>query len=342
MSDSTRPKILIVDDEPANLKIMKRYLETNFDLFYARSGVDALSLSISDTPDIILMDVVMPEMDGLEACRRLKADPRTENVPVIFVTAMDEITNEAQGFSAGGVDYITKPVSAPILSARVKTHLSLYDLNRSLEEKVKIQTAEINETRQEIIRQLGRAAEYRDNETGHHVMRISHYSRLLAQKFGLDTGTCELIFQASPMHDIGKIGIPDRILLKPGKLTESEWKVMKKHPVIGAEIIGHHPSKLLQYARVMALTHHEKWNGTGYPEQLAGEDIPLLGRIIAIADVYDALITERVYKAAWPVEKAVRYLKNQSGKHFDPQLIPCFLDILPQIRKIKNEYPEPV
>ena len=341
MTNKTRPKILIVDDEPINLKIMKKHLEKEYELSYAKNGADALSISFSNTPDLILMDVVMPEMNGLDVCRRLKADPRTEKIPVIFVTAMDETANEAQGFQAGGVDYITKPVSYPILSARVQTHLSLYDQNRALEEKVKIQTAEINDTRLEIIQRLGRAAEYRDNETGHHILRISNYCRVLAEKFGLDSDTCELIFQASPMHDIGKIGIPDNILLKPGKLDKSEWETMKQHTVIGARIIGRHSSRLLQYARIIALSHHEKWNGTGYPNKLAGEDIPLLGRIVAIADVYDALISERVYKDAWPVEKAVRYMEKASGKHFDPQLVVCFMEMLPRIKEIKNRYPEP-
>ncbi|MCG8619655.1 MAG: HD domain-containing protein, partial [Desulfobacterales bacterium] len=201
---------------------------------------------------------------------------------------------------------------------------------------------EIFQTRLEIIQRLGRAAEYKDNETGHHIMRISHYCRILAREYGLDRDTCELIFQASPMHDIGKIGIPDHILLKPGKLNEEEWKIMKSHAEIGARIIGRHASRLLQYARIIALSHHEKWDGTGYPKGLAGEDIPLLGRIVAIADVYDALITERVYKKAWPVDKAVNYIRDNAGVFFDPRLVDCFMTRLSDIRQIKTRYPEPV
>ncbi len=335
------PRILIVDDEATNLRIMKKLLANTFTLFYAKTGEDALTIAFKEKPHLILLDIVMPGMDGLEACRRLKADPRTEKTPVIFVTARNEIDDETHGFAAGGVDYITKPVSRAILSARINTHLALYDQNRSLEEKVKLQTAEINSTRLEIIQRLGRAAEYKDNETGHHIMRISHYCRLLAEKYGLDQDTCELIFQASPMHDIGKIGIPDHILLKPGKLSPAEWKVMQSHTEIGAEIIGHHASRLLQYARIIALSHHEKWDGTGYPKALSGEDIPLLGRIVAISDVYDALITERVYKKAWPVKKAVAYIQEQAGAHFDPRLVDCFMAQLSEIKQIKSQYPEP-
>lgn len=336
------PKLLIVDDEAVNLKIMKRLLEKQFSLFYAKSGTDAVSIANQEGPDLILLDIVMPEMNGIEVCRILKKDPRTAKIPVIFVTSMNDSEDEALGFSVGGVDYITKPISPPILFARIQTHLALYDQNRALEGKVREQTAEINHTRLEIIQRLGRAAEYKDNETGFHVMRMSNYCKILAKSFGLDTETCELILQASPMHDIGKIGIPDHILLKPGKLDKEEWTIMKKHPEIGANIIGSHSSRLLQYAHIIALTHHEKWDGTGYPQGLSGEGIPILGRIVAIADVFDALITERPYKKAWPIQKAVDLIEEQAGKHFDPQIVMCFLDRLPQIMAVEKQFREPV
>jgi putative two-component system response regulator len=342
MNTDTRPRILVVDDEAQNLKVMKKFLSEHFSLFFSKSGPGALAIARENPPDLILLDIVMPEMNGLEVCAHLKSDPRTEKIPVIFVTARNDIDDEAHGFAAGGVDYITKPVNPAILSARIRTHLALYDQNRSLEDKVKEQTGEIFQTRLEIIQRLGRAAEYKDNETGHHIMRISHYCRILAREYGLDRDTSELIFQASPMHDIGKIGIPDHILLKPGRLNEEEWKIMKSHAEIGARIIGRHASRLLQYARIIALSHHEKWDGTGYPKGLAGEDIPLLGRVVAIADVYDALITERVYKKAWPVDKAVNYIRDNAGVFFDPQLVDCFMTRLSDIRQIKTRYPEPV
>jgi putative two-component system response regulator len=210
--------------------------------------------------------------------------------------------------------------------ARVENHLSL------------VRAAEVETTRLEIIRRLGRAAEYRDNETGLHVIRMSHYSRLLGEKAGLNSRASDLLLNAAPMHDIGKIGIPDRILLKPSPLDAGEWKTMQEHPQIGAKIIGRDSSELLQLAQTIALTHHEKWDGSGYPEGLAGEKIPLAGRIIAIADVFDALTTKRPYKNAWPVEEAIDHLKVQSGKHFDPQLLPLFLDRIDDVLKVKNQW----
>ena len=342
MTDTiAKQTVLAVDDAPENIDVLRAILAADYKVKVATGGEKALKIAFSDDPpDLILLDVMMPGMDGYEVCTQLKADPRTKNIPVIFVTARGEVEDEAHGFELGAVDYITKPVSPPIVKARVQAQLALYDQNRSLEIKVQERTAELNETRQEIIKRLGRAAEFKDNETGMHVIRMSHYSRIIAKAIGMDDEQADLLLNASPMHDIGKIGIPDNVLLKPGKLDDDEWNLMRQHPEFGANIIGEHDSGLLKMSLIVARTHHEKWNGKGYPNGLAGEDIPLVGRIIAVADVFDALTTERPYKDAWPVEKAVSLIKEESGEHFDPALVKAFLDSLPEILAIKEKYAE--
>jgi len=332
--------ILVVDDAPENIDVLSGILSGIYKTKAAISGEKALKIAFANAPDLILLDVMMPGMDGLEVIRKLKEDPRTKNVPVIFVTARGEVADEALGFELGAVDYITKPVSPPIVLARVQAQLALYDQNRALESKVQQRTAELNETRQEIIKRLGRAAEFKDNETGMHVIRMSHYSRIIAKAIGMDDEEADLLLNASPMHDIGKIGIPDNVLLKPGKLDDDEWNLMRQHPEFGANIIGEHDSGLLKMALIVARTHHEKWNGKGYPNGLAGEEIPLVGRIVAVADVFDALTTERPYKDAWPVEKAVNLIKEEAGEHFDPALVQAFVDSLPEILAIKEKYAE--
>jgi putative two-component system response regulator len=281
---------------------------------------------------------MMPDVDGHEVCKQLKSDPVTSKIPIIFVTAKNDIRDEQAGFELGAVDYITKPVSPPLVKARVKTHLSLNDQMKHLEKLVQQRTKELNDTRFEIIRRLGRAAEFKDNETGMHVIRMSWFSRFLAEKCGKDEDWCELLFNAAPMHDIGKIGIPDAILLKPGRLNEEEMAIMKKHAEYGAEIIGEHPSPLLQLAKEVAICHHEKWNGKSYPNGLSGEDIPLSARIIAIADVFDALTSERPYKKAWTEEDAIALLEDGAGEHFDPNLVPLFIQCLPRVREIQRQY----
>lgn len=332
--------ILVVDDVETNVDILVAILSDDYDISVALDGPSALEYVAEETPDLILLDIMMPGIDGYEVCRQLKANISTRNIPVIFVTAMGEVEDEAKGFELGAVDYITKPVSPPIVRARVRTHLALYDQNRELERKVRQRTAELYATRQEIIRRLGRAAEFKDNETGLHVVRMSYYAKLIAQAAGFSAEHAELLLNAAPMHDIGKIGIPDKILRKPGKLDAEEWEVMQRHTTMGAEILGAQPSELLQMAKMIALTHHEKWNGKGYPEGLAGEVIPIESRIVAIADVFDALTNERPYKKAWSVEDAVALIKRESGEHFDPMLVDAFLKALPGILEIKDQYAE--
>ncbi len=331
--------ILVVDDTPENIDVLSGILKQHYRIKAALNGHIALKIAReTPKPDLILLDVMMPEIDGYEVCRRLKNSPETSKIPVIFITAKCGVEDEELGFSLGACDYITKPISPPIVSARVKTHLSLYDQSRHLEKLVQVRTAELSNTRREIIRRLGRAAEYKDNETGMHVIRMSLYTRLLAKKVSDDDEWCELLYNAAPMHDVGKIGVPDHILLKPGPLDTHEWHIMRQHPGFGAEIIGDHASPLLQLAREVALCHHEKWDGSGYPRGLMKEAIPLSARIIAIADVFDALTSTRPYKEAWPTEQAVSYIREQSGQHFDPSLVPLFLDSLSDIEIIRQQY----
>jgi putative two-component system response regulator len=342
MSDSKeKPTILVVDDTPDNIDVLSGVLRSKYKVKAALNGEKAIRIANKEPqPSMILLDIMMPGMDGYEVCQKLKETPSTAKIPVIFITAKSEDKDEKKGLDLGAVDYITKPINPSIVLARVHTHLALYDQNLVLEDKVKQRTEELNDTRLKIIHRLGRAAEFKDNETGLHVIRMSHYSRLIAEALEHNDEWSELIFNAAPMHDIGKIGIPDHILLKPGKLDDKEWDIMREHPQIGADIIGEHNSDILQMSRVIALTHHEKWDGSGYPAKLKGEEIPLAGRIIAIADVFDALTTERPYKKAWSVKDAVDLIEKNSGSHFDPNLVSLFREVLPSILDIKDLYGE--
>jgi len=323
-----RPALLLVDDEPANLHVLKHILQDDYRLLFARDGQRALELAAAERPQLILLDVMMPGMTGHEVCAQLKSDPHTSDIPVIFVTALSSVEDEIRGFELGAVDYISKPVSAPIVKARVRTHLSL------------VRAEVLRQTRLNIVQALGMAAEYKDNETGLHVIRMSHFSRIIALEAGFSPDEAEELLHAAPMHDVGKIGIPDAILQKPGKLDENEWLIMQKHPEIGAQIIGEHNASMLQMARRIALGHHEKWDGSGYPAGLAGDDIPIEARIVAIADVFDALTSVRPYKKAWTVEDAVALIREQSGRHFDPQLVECFIRRLDEINQICERWAE--
>jgi len=318
--------ILVVDDEPTNLRVLKKMLEADYLLTFARSGEEALRIVKRDIPDLILLDVMMPNMNGIDVCKHLKADTSSKQVPVIFVTALNDEVDEAKGFEAGAVDYITKPVSPAIVKARVKTHLSL------------VQADDLRRTRLQVIQRLGRASEYKDNETGGHVMRMSHYSKVIALAYGMSESDADDLLHAAPMHDIGKIGIPDSIMLKPGKLSDEEFAIMKTHPEIGAEILGESDSALIALAKLVSLTHHEKYDGSGYPNGLKGEEIPIEGRIVAIADVFDALTSVRPYKDAWSIEKATAFIVSQSGLHFDPELVEVFLRSIDSILEIKQRW----
>ena len=321
-----RPCLLLVDDEATNLQVLRHILQDDYRLLFAKDGDKALELANRERPELILLDVMMPGMTGFEVCQRLKAEQATGAIPVIFVTALADVPDEAKGFEVGAVDYITKPVSPPIVRARVRTHLSL------------VRVEELRETRLQIVQRLGKASEYKDNETGLHVIRMSHYAHLLARAAGYSEKAADDLLNAAPMHDVGKIGIPDAILQKPGRLDEREWQVMRQHPEIGAGIIGEHDSDLLRLARSIALTHHERWDGTGYPNGLRGEEIPVEGRIVAIADVFDALTSVRPYKPAWSIDDAVELLRREKGGQFDPQLVELFLGCLPDILAVRERW----
>jgi len=323
---SERARILVVDDEPANLKVIREVLANDYRLSFAKSGELALQLIENEPPKLILLDIMMPDMSGFEVCKVLKANPKTAHIPVIFVTALSHEQDESEGFALGAVDYITKPISPAIVRARVKNHLSLVQAEQ-------LQLAHID-----LIQRLGRAAEYKDTDTGEHIARMSRYSKVLALAYGMSEYEAEQLKQAAPMHDVGKIGIPDSVLLKPGRLNENEYEHMKQHALIGAKILENSTSPLLQLAHTLALEHHEKWDGTGYPYGLKGEEISIEGRIVTIADVFDALTSKRPYKKAWSVEEALDLLKDEAGKHFDPQLVDLFIGQIDSIIEIKNTY----
>jgi putative two-component system response regulator len=330
--------VLIVDDTPQNISLLNAALMEEYTIRVATSGQQAIDICRSMPIDIILLDVMMPEMDGFETCRRLKEDPQTSFIPVIFVTARGEVKDESMGFDCGAVDYITKPIRSAIVRARVHTHLAMFNQNHALELLVQERTAELNKTRLEILHRLGSAGEYRDNETGLHVIRVSSYGRIIAMGLGLPKSEAELLYNAATLHDTGKIGIPDSILFKPGKLDEEEWKVIRTHCEIGHKIIGDHTSSLLKTAASIALTHHERWDGTGYPQNLKGKNIPLFGRIVAIADVFDALTGVRPYKRAWPVAEAVEEIVRCREKHFDPKIVDVFLSSIPEITAVQQQF----
>ncbi len=331
--------VLIVDDNPDNLDVLNGILKPFYKVKAAINGELALKIAKSQNkPDIILLDIMMPDMDGYEVCKRLKSDTSTAHIPIIFVTAKTQIKDEKMGFELGAVDYISKPISTQIVLARVKTHVALSNQNLALEKLVVERTQKLQDTQIEIIKRLCCAAEYKDNDTGLHVIRMSWYSKFLAEQVSTDLEWIDLLYMAAPMHDIGKIAIPDRILLKSGTLDEHEWKEMKKHVEYGVKILGTTNSKLLSMAREIALGHHEQYDGSGYPSGLVGEDIPLSARIVAIADAFDALTSKRSYKKAWSVEKSIARLEEKAGKHFDPELVPKFIKCLDKILEIKNKY----
>jgi putative two-component system response regulator len=352
--DIQTAQILVVDDKPDNLDILVDQLEEfgYSNIVSTMDPTEAVSLYTHQDFDLVLLDIMMPVMNGFEVLEVFGAVGK--NIPVIVLTALQDKTTKLKALNAGAKDFLTKPFDSQEVQARVSNlleahlaqkKLSLY--NQDLEQQVLDRTLELSKkngelikTQLHVVQRLGRAGEFRDSDTGLHVIRMSHYSHLLGQACGMKDEESFLLLHAASMHDIGKIGVPDRILLKPGKLDANEWNIMQKHAKIGAEIIGKHPSELLEMARIIALSHHEKWNGQGYPNGLQGTDIPLVGRIVALADVFDALTTKRPYKKAWPLPQVLELIQEESGKHFDPELIPNFLEIVPELLKIKEQHQE--
>ncbi len=355
-----RSTILIVDDSPDNIAIVIAVLGDSYRTLVARDGSTALQVCAKDGPlDLILLDVSMPGMDGYEVCRKLKEDPKTADIPVIFITARSDPEDEQRGFDLGAVDYLTKPISMPILAARVRTHLRLKSVRdflsskgAFLEEEVLRRTRQINAIQDATMVALGSLAETRDNETGSHIRRTQHYVKALAEKLSehaafagdLTAESIEMLYKSAPLHDIGKVGIPDSILLKPGRLSAEEFEIMKTHTTLGhsallsAEKLLDTPSSFLRFGHQIAWTHHERWDGAGYPRGISGNDIPLPGRIMAVVDVYDALLSRRVYKPAIPHEAALTIIAEGSGTHFDALIVEGFLQIAGQLPEISRRF----
>ncbi len=334
-----KPRLLIVDDTPTNIKILNDLLRDDYRIAVATSGPRALELAWGEeTPDLVLLDVMMPDMDGYEVIRQLRAAPRTREVPVIFVTSLSEEEDEAKGLALGAVDYITKPFRAGLVKARVRNHLELKRHRDDLAAMVRERTAELSLTKAVTIESLATLAETRDPETGGHIRRTQNYVRILAERlrtehpaqWDLDEETVELLFLSAPLHDVGKVGVPDHILLKPDRLTPEEFAIMQRHTIYGRDALALAEARLgqnsfLRLGAEIAYTHHERWDGSGYPQGLAGEAIPLSGRLMALADVYDALISRRVYKLPYPHTQAVTIIVQGRGAHFDPAVVDAFL-----------------
>ncbi|MEA3465865.1 MAG: response regulator [Thermodesulfobacteriota bacterium] len=340
-------KILIVDDNATNVALLEGMLEEEdyCHIFSTMDPREVIPLYRKYRFDLILLDIRMPWLSGVEVLTLLQAEVQNDYLPVIVLTAQNDMETRQQALAVGAKDFITKPFEDWEVVLRIRNMLEtrLYYTRQVLrgdvlEQEVRKRTAQLHQSQLEVVRRLGVAGEFRDNETGAHVLRMSNICCLLAKKIGLGSEYAELLLYASAMHDVGKIGIEDAVLLKQGKLDELEWQQMKRHPQIGAKIIGEHDSELMILARETALYHHEKWDGSGYPHGIGGEDIPIGARIAAISDVFDALTSVRPYKTAWSVDKAVEEIKAQSGAHFDPQLVLVFVENLDEIVQIKNRY----
>lgn len=349
--ESRSDKILVIDDDEAALRLMKRRLEHDGYANVLATALPRLGLELfeSSEPDLLILDLNMPDMDGFEVLKALRNmhPEQLARTPVLILTGEGGHEKKLQALAMGARDFLPKPFDPAELAIRVRGNLEVRGLLRritkhseELDLKVRQRTAELERANIEIIHRLMAAAEFRDDDTGSHIHRMSRYCQLVAQSMGLSSQECQDILRASPMHDLGKIGIPDSILLKPGKLTPEEWETMKRHTTIGAELLSNSTSDLIKLAEVIALTHHEKWNGQGYPRGLAGEDIPLVGRIVAVCDVFDALTSERPYKKAWDTERALDVLRADSGSHFDPAVVDAFFAALPDILHVKNDFRE--
>ena len=339
-------KVLIVDDQPANVTLIEKMLEIDgyINVISTTDPCQVERLYRQQNSDLVLLDLNMPVMDGYQVLAKIReVDP--DYPPIIVLTAQSDRESRIKALDLGARDFLAKPFDRVELMTRIRNMLEVRILsnamkhqNEILDGMVKERTRELHDTRLEVIRRLGRAAEYRDDMTGFHIVRMSRYAQAIARVAGMSEKEAEMLLNASPMHDIGKIGIPDSVLMKPGKLDAEEWKIMQTHVEIGVEILSGSAFELMNMAAEIAQTHHEKWDGSGYPAGLSGNDIPLSGRIVALADVFDALTTERPYKKAWPLDDALDYIKEQSGKHFDPGLVEKFTVVLPEILNIREYY----
>ena len=360
---SAKQMILIVDDTPDNISLLTGLLKEHYKIKIATSGIKALQIAAQHpTPDLILLDVMMPEIDGYETCRRLKSDLLTVDIPVIFLTAKNQPEDEEKGLLLGAVDYISKPISPAVVLARVATQLNLIRVqqllrnqNKYLESLVQDRTNKLGKLQDAMIFAMASLGEVRDNESANHICRTQAYVKVLACQLSqypdfrdeLSAQNIELLYKSAPLHDIGKAGIPDRILLKQGTLTREEFDVMKQHTVYGLEtilLVEHHlgeSNNFLRFAREIAYSHHEKWDGSGYPQGLCGEQIPVSARLMALADVYDALISERDYAPTYGHQEAINIVRESKGTHFDPDIVDAFLAVTDQFDAIAKRYREP-
>jgi len=359
----SKATVLVVDDTPINLSLMRDLLQSEYQVKLAPTGARALKIAKATPPDLILLDIMMPDMDGYEVCRQLKADPLTASIPVIFLTAKNNTEDEQIGFDLGVVDYITKPISPPIIMARVRSHLVLKtaadilrDQKQLLEIEVAKRTHELESLQDVTILIMASLAETRDNETGNHILRTQRYVRVLAEtlrphpRFSafLTPDNIELLFKSAPLHDIGKVGIPDKILLKPGRFEPHEMEIMKTHTTLGRATIEVAEQRLgrtfpfLQFAKEIAYSHQEKWDGSGYPEGLSGDAIPISARLMAVADVYDALVCKRVYKDGMTHESAAEIMIKGRGTHFDPDILDAFMSKQIEFKEISEKYADTV
>jgi putative two-component system response regulator len=341
----------IVDDNETNLMLFEqivRKIGGELEIVCFADPIKALAACTAGLPDLVLVDYMMPEVDGHEYVRRVRAMPGSRDVPIVMVTAASERSVRQKALELGATDFLTKPVDPSEVKVRLSNllalrrgHLRLKDQNRWLADEVRQATRMVFEREHELIVRLSKAAEFRDPETGGHIQRMAHFSRLIAERLNLPDDICELLLKAAPMHDVGKLGIPDSILLKPGRLDVEQFEIMKRHPAIGHAILNDSPSHLIQAGAEIALAHHEKWDGTGYPNGLAGEAIPLHGRIVAVADVFDALTSERPYKQAWSMERACTFLTEARGSHFEPACVDAFLLAWDEAVAIRANFVDP-
>lgn len=340
MSANHKPVVLCVDDSADLLALMGKALGEDYTVITANNAGDAISAAFGEPrPDLVLLDIDMPDVTGLEVCQALKGEAQTASIPVVFLTARNTIQQQVEGFESGAVDYITKPFNAFVLRARVRIHIALSNRRHELEHLVQERTALLDRTRTELIRRLSRAMELHESAAvGNRVVRLAHYAKLMAQAAGARPEVVEMLFRAAPLHDIGKLGVPSEILRKAEKLSAPDWERVKRHPQLGADIIGEHDDPLLRLARVLALSHHERWDGSGYPKGLKGDAIPWAGRVMAIVDTFESITTTQFYRDAMPVERAEGEITRGAGTKYDPKLVEAFGKALPVMKKVREKY----